>query len=91
MQGFIEEVSSRYEDRIIIFDSPPMLLAAESIVLAGQVDAIIMVIRQGRAKKAEVERFIHSLDKEKVLGIVFNDHTSNYMDKSVAEGYGYGY
>ena len=73
IQTFIEEVSSRYEDCIIIFDSPPMLMAAESVVLAGQVDAIILVVRQGHAKKTEVQRFIDVVDKSKILGIVFND------------------
>ena len=91
MHTFIKEVSNRYEDRVIIFDSPPMLMAAESLVLAGQVDAIILVVRRGRAKKHEVEKFITTVDKNKILGIVFNDHISNYLDKSVVEAYGYGY
>ena len=91
MHTFIKEVSNRYEDRVIIFDSPPMLMAAESLVLAGQVDAIILVVRRGRAKKHEVEKFINTVDKNKILGIVFNDHISNYLDKSVVEASGYGY
>ena len=72
MQAFIEEVSNRYEDSTIIFDSPPMLMADESIALAGQVDAIVMVVRQGTAKKNEAKRFIDVVDKTKILGIVFN-------------------
>ncbi|MBL7004560.1 MAG: AAA family ATPase, partial [Gammaproteobacteria bacterium] len=34
MDDFIEEVSSRYADRIIIFDSPPLLQTTESNTLA---------------------------------------------------------
>ena len=73
IHAFVEDVSNRYEDITIIFDSPPMLMAAESIALAGQVDAILMVVRQGKVKKTEVQRSIDVIDKNKILGIVFND------------------
>lgn len=89
MEQLIQEVSSRYQDRIVIFDSPPMLMAAESIVLAGHVDAVILVIRQGRSKKDEVQKFIDTVGEEKIIGIVFNDHTMNYQDQSLVQGYGY--
>ena len=39
MSALVDELSGRYDDRVIIFDTPPMLVAAESSVLAGQVDA----------------------------------------------------
>ena len=71
--ALIHDLSKMYEDCTIIFDSPPLLTAAESIVLADKVDAIIMVVRQGRAKKAEAERFVDVVNNNKILGIVFND------------------
>lgn len=89
MQKFIEEISSRYDDRIIIIDSPPMLMTAESIVLSGHVDGVILVIRQGKARKNEVQKCIDSVDESKILGIVFNGHTANYSDEKIVQGYGY--
>ncbi len=62
-----------YEDYTVIFDSPPLLMAEESIILADTVDAIIMVVRHGVTKRTEVKRFVDVVDKAKVLGIVFND------------------
>ncbi len=56
MQKLMQEVASRYDDRIVIFDSPPLLMTAESIVLSGYVDAIILVIRRGKTKKNEVQK-----------------------------------
>jgi exopolysaccharide/PEP-CTERM locus tyrosine autokinase len=92
IQGFTDEVSNRYEDRIIIFDSPPVLLAAESLVLASQVDAIVLVIRQGQAKRAQIQKTVDIVDKDKILGIVFNDYTPNYLDETATAKYGnYGY
>ncbi len=69
----IEEISKMYKDYTIIVDSASMLMAPESSVIARQVDAIIMVVRQGWAKKAEVKRFTDAVDNTKMLGIVFND------------------
>ena len=73
MHAFYDEISNMYEDSIIVFDSPAMFIAAESMVLAGKVDAIILVVRQGRAKNTEVQRFVDAVDETKILGIVFND------------------
>jgi exopolysaccharide/PEP-CTERM locus tyrosine autokinase len=89
MSALVEELSGRYEDRIIIFDSPPMLVAAESSVLAGQVDAIILVVRQSTSGKAQIQKLIDTIGTERILGIVFNDQSINPLQKSVVKGYGY--
>jgi exopolysaccharide/PEP-CTERM locus tyrosine autokinase len=89
MSSLVEELSGRYEDRIIIFDSPPMLVATESSVLAGQVDAIILVVRQSTSGKAQIQKLIDTIGTERILGIVFNDQTINPLQKSVVKGYGY--
>ena len=73
MYTFIDDLASRYADHTIIVDSPPLLLAAESLALADQVEAIILVVRRGRARKSEVQQFIDAVDKRKILGTVFND------------------
>jgi Mrp family chromosome partitioning ATPase len=88
MHALVAELSSRYEDRIIIFDSPPVLVAAESSVLAGQVDAIILVVRQGGASTTEVQKVIDIIGTERIIGIVFNDYIINYFAKSIIKGYG---
>lgn len=88
MYELVEELSSRYEDRISIFDSPPILVAAESSVLAGQVDAVVLVVRQGGANRTEIQKVVDNIGPERILGIVFNDRTVNYFEKSLIKGYG---
>lgn len=88
MHALVEELSNRYEDRIIIFDSPPILVAAESSVLAGQVDAVVLVVRQGGASSTDIEKVIEIIGSERIIGIVFNDRTINYMEKALFKGYG---
>ncbi len=72
MRHLLEEARQRYEDRFIVIDSPPVNLAAETLVLAQQVDAIVMVVRYGVSDKNAIEEALSKLDREKVLGMVFN-------------------
>lgn len=87
MSALVEELSSRYDDRIIIFDSPPMLVAAESSVLAGQVDAMVLVVRQSTSGKAQIQKLIDIVGAERILGIVFNDQKINLLQKRIIKGY----
>jgi hypothetical protein len=40
----MEELITRYADRIVIFDSPPLLLTTEAAVLASQMDQVVLLI-----------------------------------------------
>ncbi len=72
MQHLIEEARNRYADRLIVIDSPPVNLAAETLVLARQVDAVVLVVRYGISDKNAVDEAVNKLGKEKILGVVFN-------------------
>ncbi len=87
MCALIEELSSRYEDRIIIFDTPPTLVAAETSVLAGQVDAVILVVRQGGAGQADVQQLVDVIGRKQIIGIVFNDWNTNVFERTFFKGY----
>ncbi len=89
MQDLIEELSSRYQDRIILFDSPPMLIAAEASLLASQVDTVILVVRQGKAGKEQVQKLIETIGPSKILGVVFNDYDAGPFERNMVTGYGY--
>ena len=45
MIRLLNQMAKRYADRIIIFDSPPLLLATESRVLASDMGQIVMVVQ----------------------------------------------
>ena len=46
MRQITLELSSRYPDRIVIFDSPPLLLTSESRVLAGLMGQVVLVVEE---------------------------------------------
>ena len=89
MRSLVAELAERYEDRTIIFDSPPTQVASETLVLAGQVDGIILVVREGGAGRAKIKRVIDSIEPDRFLGLVFNGHTTNIVERYVVDGYKY--
>ena len=81
MADLIDELKSRYDDRYLIFDSPPPVLAPETSAIAKRVDGIIVVIKFGDTSLKLIEQMIDDLGKEKILGAVLNridTQTSGY-------------
>jgi exopolysaccharide/PEP-CTERM locus tyrosine autokinase len=84
MAALLEEVAARYNDRLIIIDSPPPRLTAESGALARYVDAILLVVKYGSTPKNSVTELIDKLGKNKIIGAVVNNFeagASRYQKK----------
>ncbi|MDX2222074.1 MAG: XrtA-associated tyrosine autokinase [Rhodospirillaceae bacterium] len=54
MTKLVDEIASRYQDRFIIFDTPPILASSEPGVLALHVGHVIMVVSAGETTKAAI-------------------------------------
>jgi protein-tyrosine kinase len=94
MEGLVQELSSRYDDRFVIFDSPPIQAASETSVLARQVDGIVLVVRWGASGRDHVRRLVEDIGKEKIIGVVFNGYKSNVVESRIfkyADHYQYDY
>ncbi len=91
MVALIDELADRYQDRVILFDSPPNMVASETSILAKHLDGVILVIRYGASKKEQVQKFIETIGPEKILGLVFNAYPENTMESFVDKKMGYGY
>ncbi|MFH1148236.1 MAG: polysaccharide biosynthesis tyrosine autokinase [Pseudomonadota bacterium] len=85
MNQLIDEVKNRYDDRFIIFDATPAEITAEVSVLAKQVDGILLVIKRGYTDRDMIQRTVAILDREKILGVVFN------KDAGIPKKYDYYY
>lgn len=91
MGGLILEMAERYPDRMILFDSAPGVIAAETLSLAKHVDAVILVVRYGASKKEAVKNFVDTLGREKIHGVVFNAYPENAVEAFLGKKLGYGY
>lgn len=72
MKEMVAEMKSRYSDRYIIFDTPPLLSGADALIFSQLVDGIVMVVEEGRTPIKEVEKALDLIPKEKFLGFVLN-------------------
>jgi len=72
MKELVAEMKTRYKDRYVIFDTPPLLSGADALAFTPLVDGIIMVVQEGRTSMKEVEKALGLIPKEKFLGFVLN-------------------
>ena len=72
MESLIEEMKNRYPDRYVLFDVPPILGGADSIVLSELIDGILIVVQEGSTSVHDVNKALEMLPREKVLGFVLN-------------------
>jgi protein-tyrosine kinase len=73
MAALLTEVATRYNDRLIIIDSPPPKLTAETGALARYVDGILLVVKYGSTPKDSVTELIAKLGRNKIIGAVVNN------------------
>jgi non-specific protein-tyrosine kinase len=72
MKNLVAEMKSRYPDRYIFFDVPPLLTSADSLAFAPFVDHIIVTVQAGQTALHDVNKALSLLPAEKVLGLVMN-------------------
>jgi receptor protein-tyrosine kinase len=76
MSRLVHELASRYSDRLIIFDGPPLLSTPEAPILASLVGQVVFVIEAGKTPHAIVEDALGMLPREKAIGLVLNKSES---------------
>ena len=90
-QKMISDLKKQYD--IIIIDTPPIGLVADSFTLMSYSDLNLFVLRQGYTKKGLIS-YIDDLNKNNRINnlqIVFNDVKEGSGAYGYSYGYGYGY
>jgi protein-tyrosine kinase len=72
VNSLIQEISTRYESRIIIYDLPPILNADDALIMLKKVDCVLLIVGNGMVKETEIEEAMHHIPKDKLLGVVLN-------------------
>lgn len=73
MIALAHELKTRYDDRIVIYDMPPVLDQDDPIAFLPQVEAVLLVIRDGVTRTDEVKRCLNILSGVNVIGTVLNN------------------
>lgn len=72
MIRLVEELKSRYPTRIVLFDLPPLLNAADALAFSPYVDAALLVIEEGKSRREDVRHAIELLQCTNLIGTVLN-------------------
>ena len=72
MANLVAEMASRYPDRIVVFDSPPLLVTTEARVLASHMGQIVMVVESDRTTQTAVTRALETVESCPTVLMVLN-------------------
>jgi protein-tyrosine kinase len=73
MREIAARLSGRNPRRLILFDSPPLLVSNEARALVAIPGQIVLVTRAGHTPQRAVVDAVAQIDKKKLQGIVLND------------------
>lgn len=77
MKKFVRETRDRYEDRLVFFDLPPIMIGADAMAFAPLVDGIVFVVRAGQTSTKQARKAIELLPQDKLIGVVLNGQKMN--------------
>jgi exopolysaccharide/PEP-CTERM locus tyrosine autokinase len=90
MTRLLTDMAKRYSDRIIVFDSPPLLLATESRVLASHMGQIVVVVQAEKTLQSDVAQALATIESCPVKLMLLNQARTVFKG-GYEYGYGYGY
>lgn len=72
MNTLLTEIANRYPDRVVIFDSPPLLLTSESRELASHMGQIVMVVEAQTTTQHAVKEALSQLKDCPNVNLIYN-------------------
>jgi len=90
MEALAKELAERYPDRIVIFDSPPLIGVSETLVLANLMGQALIVVEESKTSLANIQKATANLNEDLALGLVLNKAIRSHKDMYGYYGYGYG-
>ena len=90
MLRLTRDLATRYHDRIVIFDAPPLLVTSEAAVLSGLMGQVVFVVHSEKTQQHAVRDALGMLDSNKPIGLVLNKARRGPGDSYYGYGYGYG-
>jgi len=91
MGEFLRAVREEYD--IVLIDTPPVLPVTDSTIVAGQVDAVVLVYQAGKVGRLVLKRAKIHLEsaRARVLGVVLNDVQTEVAGYQYAHHYTHYY
>lgn len=88
MASLVDEIANRYPDRIVIFDSPPLLMTTQARALARHMGQIVFVVHAEQTLQSAVKEALSTISACPVKYMVLNQMRSV---NQLVYGYDYRY
>jgi exopolysaccharide/PEP-CTERM locus tyrosine autokinase len=72
MNYVLDALGKHNRQRLMVFDSSPLLATSESQVMAAHMGQVLMIVAAGRTRKQELNTALQSLDESQYIGFVLN-------------------
>jgi capsular exopolysaccharide synthesis family protein len=80
MRELLQWIKRQSERHIVIFDMPPVLVGDDVLAFSTQVDAILLVVTQGKTDRVALEKTAGLLAEANLLGVVLNKCSETSKD-----------
>jgi exopolysaccharide/PEP-CTERM locus tyrosine autokinase len=93
MNRLVEELATRYPDRILVFDAPPLLPSTESRVLASHMGQVVVVVEADRTPQGSVSQALATIESCPVVMTLLNKVPRSTLGAYYGSlgSYGYGH
>lgn len=76
MVSLVTELKRRYDERLLIFDLPPILAVDDALTFAPYTDAMLMIAEDGATQSDDLEKSLKILKDTPLVGTVLNKSMS---------------
>ncbi len=87
--ALMETLKEKFD--LVIFDTPPVNLVADTLILGPMVDGVLVVINKGLSKKKDLKICVERLRFSNIVGFVMNASSEKSEHSYYKSKYGYGY
>lgn len=89
MESIVRDIAKRYRDRVIIVDSPPVLMSSIAGVLALHVGQILFVVEAERTAQSSLDSALALVNSCKNISLLLNKARANSGSEKFGAYYGY--
>jgi len=90
MEAIVEELANRYPDRLVIFDSPPVLASSAASVMALYMGQTVFVIHAEETTEPQIKESLNMISACDNISLLLNQTRYSGGNKKFASYYGYG-
>jgi len=90
METIVKEIATRYPDRLVIFDSPPVLASSAASVLALYMGQTVFVIEAENTTEPQIKESLNMISACENINLLLNQTRFSGSNKRFASYYGYG-